>query len=456
MLKTNYHSLMMNFLWLSIAAGFGVVGLAWPLQAQPSVFPGGFSDSSESARTSVDATRLYQVARSISVKVYTGSTNGSGLIVQRSGSVYTMVTNRHVLTPGAPYQVETADGRVYPAEVLENATFGGNDLALLQFSSTQDYPVANLGSGASLAVGDRVYIAGFPNGVDPSQAGGFVFRDGTVTLLPDRALEKGYQLGFTNRIDKGMSGGPLLNDRGEVVGINGMHAYPLWGNPYIYIDGSQPSAAIREVMVRSNWAIPMETLVQLAAGLSLRHSGLSASLPTGKPTNQSTGLSPDLSGNLPANPSANLPPVAWGGFGQGTGGDTGLTTEDGFLIQPLPGDNGTGLGAIPPSTSNGQRSTMNNQPLAPLFPDQDSFLNPQINPQINPQRNSQLNPQLGGALSTSDGLLIQPLGSGTENNFSNFSPEMRFREADPEKESPELANPSGQIKPYLGNEQTAW
>ncbi len=222
----------------------------------------------------------------------------SGLIVQRSRSVYTMVTNRHVLTPGAPYQVETADGRVYPAEVVENATFGGNDLALLQFSSNQNYPVANLGSGASLAVGDRVYVGGFPNGVDPSQAGGFVFRDGTVTLLLDRALEKGYQLGFTNRIDKGMSGGPLLNDRGEVVGINGMHAYPLWGNPYIYIDGSEPNAATREIMMRSNWAIPIETLVQLAAGLSLRHSDLSASLPTNqptsKPTNQSTGLLPDL------------------------------------------------------------------------------------------------------------------------------------------------------------------
>ncbi len=433
MLKTTYHSLMMNFLWLSTAACLGAVCLAWPSQAQPGVFPEGFSASTEfapeesSAQASFDTTRLYQVARSISVKVYAGSTNGSGLIVQRSGSVYTMVTNRHVLTPGAPYQVETADGRVYPAEVVENATFGGNDLALLQFSSTQNYPVANLGAGASLAVGDRVYVGGFPNGIDPSQAGGFVFRDGTVTLLPDRALEKGYQLGFTNRIDKGMSGGPLLNARGEVVGISGMHAYPLWGNPYIYIDGSEPNAATREIMVRSNWAIPIETLVQLAAGLSLRHSDLSASLPTNqptsKPTNPSASLSPDLSGNLPGNPSANLPPIAWQGFGSGTGGDTGLTTEDGFLIQPLEetleGNGRTEFGTMPQSTVNGQRSTIANPPL---FPNQ-----------VLPNQSSRLNPQVGGALSTADGLLIQPLGSGTENNFSNFSPETT---------SPQLANPS--------------
>ncbi len=432
MLKTTYHSLMMNFLWLSTAACLGAVCLAWPSQAQPGVFPEGFSESTEfapeeSSAQAFDTTRLYQVARSISVKVYAGSTNGSGLIVQRSGSVYTMVTNRHVLTPGAPYQVETADGRVYPAEVVENATFGGNDLALLQFSSTQNYPVANLGAGASLAVGDRVYVGGFPNGVDPSQAGGFVFRDGTVTLLPDRALEKGYQLGFTNRIDKGMSGGPLLNARGEVVGISGMHAYPLWGNPYIYIDGSEPNAATREIMVRSNWAIPMETLVQLAAGLSLRHSDLSANLPTNqptsKPTNPSASLSPDLSGNLPGNPSTNLPPIAWQGFGSGTGGDTGLTTEDGFLIQPLEerleGNGRTEFGTMPQSTVNGQRSTIVNPPL---FPNQ-----------VLPNQSSRLNPQVGGALFTADGLLIQPLGSGTENNFSNFSPETT---------SPQLANPS--------------
>lgn len=417
MLKTTYHSLMMNFLWLSKAACLGtvclgMVGLAWPSQAQLSAFPAGCLEAAaQTAQTSLDVAKLYQIARSISVKVYTGYTNGSGLIIHRQGSVYTLVTNHHVLTPGAPYRVETADGRVYPAQVVENAAFGDNDLALLQFSSTQDYPMAALGRGASLAVGDRVYVGGFPNGIDPSQAGGFVFREGTVTLLPDRPLEKGYQLGFTNPIDKGMSGGPLLNARGEVVGINGMHAYPLWGNPYIYIDGSEPSAATREVMVRSNWAIPMETLVQLAAGLPLRYAGLADCSQPG-------------AGCLQSNPTSQQPmtkpPVAWPGSAQGTGGNTGLTTEDGFLIQPLDealgGNNRTGLGAISPltsTTSNGQGLTLNNQPNASFFPNPDSFLNLQLSPQLSLQLSPQLSPP-GGTLSTVDGLLIKPLESGTE------------------------------------------
>ncbi len=100
------------------------------------------------------------------------------------------------------------------------------------------------------------------------------------------------------------------------------------------------------------------------------------------------------------------------------------------MIQPLEerleGNGRTEFGTMPQSTVNGQRSTIANPPL---FPNQ-----------VLPNQDSPLNPQVGGALFTADGLLIQPLGSGV----------------DPEKESPELANPSGQIKPYLGNEQTAW
>lgn len=424
---------MMNYLWPPIAVGLGSVCLTLPLRAQPSIMPGGFSQPagetvpvgvwSPNPYSESDSTRLYQVARSISVKVYAGSTNGSGMIVQRQGSIYTIVTNHHVLTPGAPYRIETADGQVYQGEVLEEVTFGGNDLALLQFSSASNYPVASLGSGASLAVGDRVYTAGFPNGADSSRSGGFTFRGGEVTLLPDRALEKGYQLGVTNRLDKGMSGGPLLNSRGEVVGISGMHAYPLWGDPYIYVDGSQPDPETREVMLRSSWAIPTDTLVQLAANLPLQQP-----IAGERPSEGEQPFAPTA--NVPANLSANVPPVAWQqidptsppapqGFQPQTGGNSRLMTDDGFLIQPLSEDGSNSVGAIAPPTN------------YPEFPQ---------NQLQNQNRGVTGWDARTGVLSTAGGLLIQPLDSDMEVR----SPGLRNQ------------NPSGQFQPNLGDRPTAW
>jgi hypothetical protein len=422
---------MMNYLWPSIAVCLGSACLTLPLQAQPSIVPGGFSEPAGETYSELDSTRLYQIARSISVKVYAGSTNGSGMIIQRQGSIYTIVTNHHVLTPGAPYQIETADGQVYQGEVLEEVTFGGNDLALMQFYSANNYPVASLGSGTSLTVGDRVYSAGFPNGTDPSRSGGFTFREGEVTLLPDRALEKGYQLGVTNRLDKGMSGGPLLNSRGEVVGINGMHAYPLWGDPYIYVDGSQPDPGTREVMVRSSWAIPTDTLVQLAANLPLQQPSTGERPSEGE---QPFAPTANVPANLPENFPAHFPPVAWQetypapepapqGFHPQTGGNSGLMTDDGFSIQPLSEDGSNSVETIAPPTNNLE------------FPQSQNRGFTTSDPQT-------------GVLSTGDGLLIQPLESDRE-NFSNFSPA-------PDMRSPGLVNSSEQFQPNLSDRQTAW
>jgi hypothetical protein len=81
--------------------------------------------------------------------------------------------------------------------------------------------------------------------------------------LPSQALADGYQLGYSNEVVLGMSGGPLLNQQGEVMGINGLTAYPILNDSYVFMDGSQPSAAQREEMRRLSWAVP----VQVALGI---------------------------------------------------------------------------------------------------------------------------------------------------------------------------------------------
>lgn len=222
---------------------------------------------------------LKAIARSITVKVKVGRTWGSGILVRKQARVYTVLTNQHVLNLGDRASIQTSDGRIYPAHVRRQE-FGDRDLALLQFQSRSNYAIASLDRPSGLRVGDRVFAAGFPiesefNEVASPKSGnpplrvegknpvGFTFIPGQISLLPTKVLVGGYQIGATNDVRKGMSGGPLLNRQGQVVGINGMHAYPIWGDPFVYTDRSHPEKSQHDVMVRSSWAIPIETFSKI-------------------------------------------------------------------------------------------------------------------------------------------------------------------------------------------------
>ena len=199
-------------------------------------------------------------ARNITVKILTGDQWSSGILIRRRELVYTVLTNQHVLRAGTAYRVQMADGRVYPATVSAGNGFGDNDLAVLHFRSRESYAIATLGTTSrSLPVGTPTFAAGFPIPGLPNSTPGFRFTTGQVSLVAPKALEGGYQIGYTNIIEKGMSGGPVLNARGEVIAINGVHQEPLWGDPYLFADGSKPPAGLRSTLVNSSWAIPVET-----------------------------------------------------------------------------------------------------------------------------------------------------------------------------------------------------
>ncbi len=204
--------------------------------------------------------QLSQLAKSMTVKVFSGETWGSGILIQKQGEVYQVLTNEHVLTPGygKQYRIQTSDGRFYRATVSRTIKFDDNDLGLLQFSGGRKvYELASLGEFLTVAIGDEVFAGGFP-----IKAKEFFFSAGRVSLLLDKPLNGGYQIGCTNDIQNGMSGGPLLNQQGKVVGINGRHAYPLWGNKETFQDGSVPSKWLQKQIIRMSWAVPVRTFVQ--------------------------------------------------------------------------------------------------------------------------------------------------------------------------------------------------
>jgi serine protease Do len=208
---------------------------------------------------------LQRYARNITVKVLSDDNWGSGILVRRQGDSYTVLTNQHVLWIGENFTVQTPDGKSYVAKRDAKTGFGKNDLGMLHFTSTPNntYPIANLGCSLKLPSGTPVFAAGFPLPLTEQSTKGFKFTSGSISLISQKAFEGGYQVGYSNSIEKGMSGGPVLNARGEVIAVNGMHQEPLWGDPYIYQDGSKPTIGFN-ILSHSSWAIPIETVVRSA------------------------------------------------------------------------------------------------------------------------------------------------------------------------------------------------
>lgn len=219
----------------------------------------------QQAASQLTSEQLNRLARSITVRIHAGNSRGSGTLLYREGQVYTVLTNQHVMESETDCRIQTPDGQIHQAKVISGVDFRGSDLALVQFQSGGDYTVAPMGNLSDLKEGDEVFAAGFPFETDLSEPGGFVFRAGRVSLLLEKALKGGYWIGYTNEIEQGMSGGPLLNDEGKVIGINGIHGQPLsFGDPFVYQDNSRPNDELRERMKRSSWAVPIEILAQIA------------------------------------------------------------------------------------------------------------------------------------------------------------------------------------------------
>ncbi|MGB3760568.1 MAG: serine protease [Rivularia sp. (in: cyanobacteria)] len=200
--------------------------------------------------------QLQQRAENISVKVMAPEIIGTGFLLKKQGCVYTVVTNAHVLRAGKkPLRIQTSDSKIWKAETQYVASEKGDDLAILQFRSRGEvYSIPSI--GVKPKVGTQVIAAGFPF-VEGGSRVKFLLTTGKVSLVLDKALQGGYQIGYTNDIQKGMSGGALLNQSGEVVGVNGMHAFPLWDIPSVFESGEEVDKALHEKIVRLSWAVPM-------------------------------------------------------------------------------------------------------------------------------------------------------------------------------------------------------
>jgi serine protease Do/serine protease DegQ len=137
---------------------------------------------------------------------------GSGLIIEKSGLI---LTNNHVVKDADEITVKFADKHEVKGKVV--GTDAKTDLAVIRVDAKDDLPVATLGNSDTLQVGEWAIAIGNPFGLDHTLTVGVISATGR-SEVGIAAYENFIQTDAS--INPGNSGGPLLNVRGEVIGIN--------------------------------------------------------------------------------------------------------------------------------------------------------------------------------------------------------------------------------------------
>jgi len=162
--------------------------------------------------------QINQIARKVTVKIEDDNrSNGSGVIVAKLGGTYFVLTAEHVVKTEQGYTISTPDGKTYPAKYSSMVKLPNVDLAVVPFSSQENYAIAKVGNSNKVRKGNKTFIAGFP-----AVTKKYKFTNGDVIAnASSKAVELGYTLIYSNPTDRGMSGGGVFNDNGEIVGIHG-------------------------------------------------------------------------------------------------------------------------------------------------------------------------------------------------------------------------------------------
>jgi len=162
---------------------------------------------------------------------------GSGFIIDRNG---TILTNYHVVDGAQKISVTLSDGKSYDAKVIGKDQ--KTDIAVIKIDAGEDLPAVTLGDSDRLDVGEWVMAIGNPFGLDHTVTSGIVSAKG-------RQIGAGPYDNFIQTdasINPGNSGGPLINLRGEVVGITTAIYSQSGGN--IGIGFAIPTNSIKEVL----------------------------------------------------------------------------------------------------------------------------------------------------------------------------------------------------------------
>jgi serine protease Do len=138
---------------------------------------------------------------------------GSGMIVDVQGHI---LTNYHVIGGATSIEVQLSDGRRFPAKVV--GTDSKTDLAVIRISAEGRLPFVTFGDSDKVEVGQWVMAIGHPRGLDQTVTQGIISAKHRRGITDPNSYQDFLQTDAA--INPGSSGGPLLNLKGEVIGVN--------------------------------------------------------------------------------------------------------------------------------------------------------------------------------------------------------------------------------------------
>ncbi|MEM9275692.1 MAG: tetratricopeptide repeat-containing serine protease family protein [Cyanobacteria bacterium P01_F01_bin.143] len=232
------------------------------------------------------------IAKKVTVQIYPSlGDTGSGVIIGKNGNTYYVLTARHVLdSTGANEEayVDTYDGEGYQIDTSKIKKLPEKvDLLLLQFESEQDYPIATISQFnyrlyrnnnyelslfSDASAKQYIFVSGWPLTGETKRvfSPGYLFDNAgaAMSLQPDLSNNEfgGYELLYTNLTHSGMSGGPVFDTQGRLIGIHGRaDARQIGEDDEIIEDYLDEVGSPIWIKVGLSQGIPIQTFLSWAA-----------------------------------------------------------------------------------------------------------------------------------------------------------------------------------------------
>jgi serine protease Do len=168
---------------------------------------------------SYPAEEISRIAKEVTV-IIDGKSMGSGVVIGHQGYEYSVLTNWHVVETQEPHTVKTKDGAQYQIQANSVKRIPDLDLAVFTFTSTKLYRVAELGNSDTISEGSALYVTGAPANLKGIESRNLLVVGGQLVGY-DSPAQNGYTLIYTNNTMPGMSGGSVMDQNGNLIGIHG-------------------------------------------------------------------------------------------------------------------------------------------------------------------------------------------------------------------------------------------